>query len=118
MDVDHCPSCRGWWLDALELERIIELNPREVRHRDSSASRADRDAKSPLPCPHCGGGQLIRLNSLERPGTVLDTCTVCFGVWADAGELTHVTRADTLGALLRSFFHRDEGKKKGPLPPT
>ena len=118
VDVDHCPTCRGWWLDSLELERITALNPREIRRADSTAAVSQREAPSPLACPRCGGGQLIRLNSLDRPGTVLDSCTLCYGVWADAGELTRVTRADTLSAILRSFFVRDEGKKKGPLPPT
>src|SRR5262245_35730879 len=80
--VDHCPTCHGWWLDALELERITALDAREIRRSDPAVSHADRAERSPLPCPHCGGGQLIRLSSLDRPGTVLDSCTVCYGVWA------------------------------------
>jgi Zn-finger nucleic acid-binding protein len=107
VDVDHCPTCRGWWLDALELERITDLPAREIRTSDSGASVPRPTAAGPLPCPRCGGGQLIRLNSLERPGTILDSCTVCYGMWVDAGELAHVAHADTLAAALKSFFKRN-----------
>lgn len=93
-------------MDPLELERITKLDAREIRRSDPSPATAASGTRPPLPCPHCGGGQLIRMKSLDRPGTELDSCTVCYGVWADAGELTHVTGADTLGARLRSIFRR------------
>lgn len=106
LEVERCPACGGWWFDALELERILLKPPREwmsedLRTAPTAADTADRR----LVCPRCqGAGRLIRLNTLERPGTMIDSCSVCFGCWVDAGELAHIAREDTLASALRRLF--------------
>lgn len=100
--IDRCPSCHGMWLDATELEKLVELRPASLLKDDArftaNPSQADR-----LACPACTGARLIKLSSLDSPGTILDSCTVCFGTWLDAGELDKLVHPG-LKARIRSLF--------------
>jgi Zn-finger nucleic acid-binding protein len=102
LTIDRCPNCHGLWLDALELERLLELKPRDLLNDDSHVTRSSASSGR-LNCPVCKGTYLIKLNSLHRPGTILDSCTVCFGTWLDAGELARLAGSG-LAAKIRSFF--------------
>lgn len=106
VEVEQCPGCGGWWFDALELERILLKPPREWIRQDLTAAKAvDRPAGVPRTCPRCGGaGSLIPLNTRLRPGTIVDSCGVCYGCWVDAGELAHIAREDTLSSALRRLL--------------
>ena len=99
VEIDCCPTCHGVWLDANELETLIEANPKELLAEDRGFEAAQPAADQPLRCPRCKGARLIKLNSRLRPGTILDSCTVCYGTWLDAGELTRLAGADLVGWL-------------------
>lgn len=103
MSIDRCPQCHGIWLDACELEHLLTRLPHPLlqsdRHFRPAASEGPRRT-----CPHCKGtSYLIKLNSLIRPGTILDTCPVCFGVWLDAGELGQLAAPDLLSRMHELF---------------
>ena len=99
--VDRCPSCHGLWLDELELDAVLNSRPKGLLADD----RAQRDASAKantttrINCPRCKGTYLIKLNSRHRPGTIVDSCTVCYGTWLDAGELTRLTQRGMFGWL-------------------
>ncbi|MDP5278092.1 zf-TFIIB domain-containing protein [Sphingomonas sp. DG1-23] len=38
IEIDHCPSCRGVWLDRGELDKIIERNAAPVQQQSQSQS--------------------------------------------------------------------------------
>jgi len=101
--IDRCPTCHGIWLDVLELERLLEADPRPLLAEDRRFASRPGEEGPRRPCPRCQGADLIKLNSLLRPGTILDSCTVCHGVWLDAGELTQLSRKD-LFSRLRGLF--------------
>jgi Zn-finger nucleic acid-binding protein len=101
VEIDRCPSCRGIWLDANELEKLLEADPRELLQEDRTSEADRQDSGRRLQCPRCEGTQLIKLNSRLRPGTILDSCTVCYGTWLDAGELTRLAGTDLVGRLRR-----------------
>ena len=103
LEIERCPSCHGYWLDAHELERIVAAPPKKLIREDRRLQTKPSDKTSGLKCPRCGGATLIKLNSLLRPGTILDSCTVCHGTWLDAGELTKIAGQDLLGRI-RQFF--------------
>jgi Zn-finger nucleic acid-binding protein len=42
IEIDHCPDCRGVWLDRGELDKIIDRS-RPSRDRDRDRERDDRD---------------------------------------------------------------------------
>ena len=44
IEIDHCPTCRGVWLDRGELDKIIER----------SATQAPEPARAPAPEPYRG----------------------------------------------------------------
>ena len=104
IEVDRCPSCHGIWLDANELEKLIDADPKTLLKEDRKFAACSDDTSQPLKCPRCEGAQLIKLNSLMRPGTILDSCTICYGTWLDAGELTRLAGTDLAGRLRHLFL--------------
>ena len=103
ISIDRCPQCAGIWLDIGELEALIETDPRPLLAEDRRFHAPHDAGGPPVECPRCQGSKLIKLNSRLRPGVIIDSCTVCYGAWLDAGELTQLARADWAGRL-RSLF--------------
>jgi len=99
ISIDRCPSCHGIWLDALELERLLASNPKELLEDDRHFEAAAHVPGPRLNCPRCKGTYLIKLNSLAHRGTILDSCTVCYGLWLDAGELARLAQPDLMTRL-------------------
>jgi Zn-finger nucleic acid-binding protein len=103
--LDKCPSCSGLWFDATELKRVAH-----DKDLESLAARVRAFAQpSPFACPRCGGACVTsHVQDVE-----VDTCTLCHGIWLDAGELEEAKReVDTARLLegsspgLRSFLRR------------
>jgi Zn-finger nucleic acid-binding protein len=101
--IDRCSACHGIWLDILELEELLQADPRSLLAEDRCFQRQRNEQGKRLNCPRCQGTYLIKLNSRQRPGTIVDSCTVCFGMWLDAGELTWLAHADLAGRV-RALF--------------
>lgn len=101
--LDRCPNCRGIWLDSLELELLLKGKPEALLKSDEMFLAVGRSATATLHCPVCRGAQLIKLNSRLRPGTVIDSCQVCFGTWLDAGELTRLASPELANAIAAIF---------------
>jgi Zn-finger nucleic acid-binding protein len=95
--VDRCPQCRGLWLDELELDAVLKSRPRGLLSEDRRPAGVAANAAERINCPRCKGTYLIKLNSRHRPGTIVDSCTVCYGTWLDAGELTRLTKRGMFG---------------------
>ena len=91
IEIDRCRKCHGLWLDALELEGLASAKPSALISDDARFQANHQPEGSRMNCPKCGGTYLIKLNSRLRPGTIIDSCTVCFGNWLDAGELARLT---------------------------
>lgn len=100
--IDRCPGCHGMWLDELELEQLVEQSPRTLLADDARFAPAVVNDE-PLKCPRCQSVPLIKLNSRLRPGTVVDSCQVCFGVWLDAGELSRLAHQDFAQSIYAVF---------------
>ena len=90
--VDRCTQCKGLWFDAREHERLKEMEGSEVIDEpppgDTGASEpptAARPAGAKLNCPGCHT-RLIRMVDHRQPHIHFESCTVCHGVFFDAGE--------------------------------
>lgn len=104
IEIQRCENCHGMWLDAGELERLVRRPPRDLLQSDQAFAAQPNHEGPRINCPACQGTYLIKLNSRIRPGTIVDSCHVCFGVWLDAGELARLTGQElhsTLGAIFK-----------------
>lgn len=105
IEVDACPTCRGMWLDAGELEEILETiendyskelaqEPDDVR----SAYRQVRPTHSgPLKCPKCES-EMFAKEYAYCSQIIIDVCPDGCGVWLEDGEIQE----------LEKFFERTQ----------
>lgn len=109
VEVDHCPGCKGIWLDEGELEMLLDDADRAYGFLDSFEVD-DQTAEKTRKCPICrkrmekvlcGADSAVQI---DRCGKNRD------GLWFDCGELASILRLGGLGAdstvldLLRSMF--------------
>lgn len=101
--LDHCPSCRGLWLDHDEWQPVVGA-AREVRAPDTL------ELTTPPPCPACemnGAPRPLQPRGIEGvPGLEIDVCAHCGGAWLDGGELPALRKA-LAGRSVRSEPRRD-----------
>ena len=88
--VDRCTSCKGLWFDAREHERLKDVKGAETIDTGARASTAAADEpKQPgdakMNCPVCHT-RMIRMVDHQQPHIHYESCTVCHGVFFDAGE--------------------------------
>lgn len=87
VEVDHCSSCKGLWLDAKELADLDDnffVDVEEIEFKEV----APTDEDSSIGCPRCDGAPALgKVRPVNLGDVVLDRCSVCKGFWLDAGEL-------------------------------
>ena len=81
IEVDHCATCNGRWLDHHELDDL-EATKADEAVRRGTIHYSERD--SDLSCPVCGE-QMAAFN-YRAYDLELDTCRSEHGFWLDAGE--------------------------------
>jgi hypothetical protein len=92
-EIDYCQRCRGIWLDAGELEQLMEVtgayssDPLRRFHNHL----VDKPRTGKHLCPRCDRPlqELVIEESSGRPLT-LDRCPRGHGLWFDADELQHL----------------------------
>jgi Zn-finger nucleic acid-binding protein len=97
VEVDHCVGCGGTWLDAGELELLL----------DGATNRDEVIASLPA----AGGREVLRRCPMcEKPmekvrcnDELLDRCVRGDGLWFDAGELRAVIRAGAFAGENRIY---------------
>ena len=81
IEVDHCPTCNGRWLDHHELDQLEATRASEdVRRATIDYARRASDLK----CLVCAE-QMVAFN-YRAYDLELDTCRSEHGFWLDAGE--------------------------------
>ena len=96
--VEVCSGCKGEWLFAGELQKIVEhhdevFTPEEIASLDAVNKEiftAEKDDKDELNCPACGDVRMEHFNYGDTSGIILHKCTECGGIWMDKGELTKI----------------------------
>lgn len=98
VEVDHCLSCKGVWLDRGELELLLEPGGEQI-NIVSSSKTAVKQSK-PRKCPICFAKmeQMICGSHME---VCIDHCPKNDGFWFDAGEL---------GAILKAGFFAEQSQ--------
>jgi hypothetical protein len=95
IEIDHCLSCKGIWLDAGELELLLGdaekkdelLNSFQVVHNAAEEARK---------CPICLKEMQKVVCGTNKDGEILiDECPQKDGLWFDAGELEEIVKMGT-----------------------
>jgi Zn-finger nucleic acid-binding protein len=96
--VEVCSGCKGEWLFAGELQKIVEhhdevFTPEEIASLDAVNKEiftAEKDDKDELNCPACGDVRMEHFNYGDMSGIILHKCTECDGIWMDKDQLTKI----------------------------
>lgn len=112
VEVDHCLECGGTWLDAGELEMIVELAGVEGGDFSAALERARSGERSSRRCPRCT--RRLRLVHVGAdPAVALDRCAKGHGLWFDRGEMKRVIenfQGGEGGAIARFFAELYRGE--------
>jgi hypothetical protein len=98
VEIQSCPGCKGEWLEAGELEKIVEhhdevFTPEEIASLDAANQEIltnESDDHDELNCPSCDGAQMEHFNYSDTSGIILHKCPECDGIWADKDELQKI----------------------------
>ncbi len=82
IEVDHCPTCNGRWLDHHELDQLEALAASDEDTRKAMVEYAKRPSE--LKCPVCE--KQMRAFNYRAYNLEIDTCEDEHGFWLDAGE--------------------------------
>jgi Zn-finger nucleic acid-binding protein len=114
VEVDHCQRCGGVWLDAEEMDLLLEGSEgrEEIRRRATEAASSDEKKRR---CPICS--RKMEKARITREGRetsiVIDRCEKRHGTWLDGGELDALVKlssfpeAHRIHDFLKAMFGGD-----------
>lgn len=96
--VEVCPKCKGEWLHAGELQKLVEhhdeiFTEKEIASLapvDKQIFTAEKDDHDELNCPVCEDVRMEHFNYGDTSGIILHKCTECGGIWMDKDQLEKV----------------------------
>ena len=86
VEIDHCFDCGGIWLDAGELELLLD-EPEKARSLLKSFSVDSASAEARRKCPICDKKMQKVIVGDSKPILLIDKCRRGDGLWFDDGEL-------------------------------
>jgi Zn-finger nucleic acid-binding protein len=108
IEIDHCLSCRGIWLDGGELELLLEGADNASRLMSTLVENKTSKEKK-IKCPICYKKLIKTTVGTDKP-VYLDVCPKKDGLWFDRGELVEVVNMGQfpegrrIGELLKELF--------------
>ncbi len=117
VEIDHCVGCGGIWLDAGELELLLD-DARKAAGLLASFQEDPSAAEHPRKCPICDKKMAKVVVGRSKPVLLIDKCRRGDGLWFDSGELKDVLDRGQLDEdshiqkLLADMFAHDESKQK------
>lgn len=105
VEIDHCVSCGGTWLDAGELDQIAELAGAPPTDFARVASGPREGRRTRRRCPRCPA-KLREIPLVGEPPVLADRCPHGHGLWLDRGEMIAGirARAGEKEAVVARFF--------------
>jgi len=85
IEVDRCTDCKGIWFDMLEHEKLKSLEGSEAIDIGDPEEDKELDLIDRIKCPVCRT-RMIRMVDQNQPHIHYEACTVCDGIFLDAGE--------------------------------
>ena len=116
VEIDHCTACSGIWLDAGELELLIE-DEQEREMLLSSFKKDSENREKPYKCPICSK-RMEKVYVGENNDVLIDKCSDNDGLWFDKGELKQViqlaSKDNKVVELLNDLFgHKLNNNQNG-----
>ena len=114
LEIDYCPNCGGIWLDAGELQLLLEDSSNVTTIFDSFNPCRQHDEKIHK-CPLCRKKMQKIRTGPDTTSPLIDKCPHNEGLWFDRGELAMVLKQGALGPehkivkLLADIFNSDAG---------
>ena len=115
VEIDHCTSCGGIWLDSGELDVLLD-DPAQAKRLLSSFQQSGSATEQPRKCPICDKKMAKVVVGRSDPPLMVDKCPRNDGLWFDTGELQEIlNRADLddgnrIQKLLADIFGTDREK--------
>jgi uncharacterized protein len=103
IEVDRCTDCQGLWFDEFEKDELLKLTHSEQIDIGDPKVGREFDRVSCIFCPRCDA-RMVRLADLNQPHIHFEHCTVCSGVFFDAGEFRDLKRHNVLDFIKDLFF--------------
>jgi Zn-finger nucleic acid-binding protein len=89
VEVDYCTGCKGVWLDAGELEMLLN-DDGKAKELISSFNKDISSEEKPKQCPICDKKMEKIDVGNEKPTLLIDRCSKGDGLWFDSGELNSI----------------------------
>ena len=89
VEIDHCLDCGGIWLDAGELELLLDESDKAKSLLDSF-SVDSKCAEVKRKCPICDKKMQKVIVGDSKPTLLIDKCRKGDGLWFDKGELHEI----------------------------
>ena len=86
VEIDFCTDCNGIWLDAGELELLLD-NPEQSKQLLDSFQAVPNCQEKPIKCPICFKKMGKIVVGQSAPPLLIDKCAKGDGLWFDKGEL-------------------------------
>ena len=102
VEVDRCTNCKGIWFDMLEHEQLKELKGSEIIDSGKPEVGKQYNELEDIDCPKCHT-PMIRMVDLKQPHIWYEGCTVCYGVFFDAGEFRDYKEETFLDSIKAIF---------------
>ena len=85
IEIDRCVLCKGIWFDMLEHEQLKAIKGSESIDIGDPEVGELFNRESDVDCPVCHT-KMIPMVDRDQPHIWYEACTVCYGVFFDAGE--------------------------------
>jgi len=96
VEIDYCFDCAGIWLDAGELELLLDSAEKKDEILASLKDADDKKIKEKKrPCPICRNPMKKVVADLGETQVLIDECINGHGVWFDKGELYEIISCST-----------------------
>jgi Zn-finger nucleic acid-binding protein len=107
--VDRCCGCGGIWFDISEQEDLKKDPGSEKIDTGDRKTGKKMDSMRDIDCPACGN-RMVSLVALKRREIHYEKCSICYGVFLDAGEFEDYKQEMSFADILASalFGHRPD----------
>jgi len=89
VEIDYCTDCGGIWLDAGELELLLN-EPDKAKRLLDSFEIDSRGTEKIRKCPICDKKMQKIVIGSSKPTLLIDKCSRGDGLWFDKGELQDI----------------------------